>query len=168
MNITDRPTKLNRQRGAALLVSLILLLLLTMMVGSAFTLSTTNQKAVFNMQEREEAVAAANAAIEETINNLIFNSQPAGTPIGDPLLVALNNDSSRTYSVRIRAPQCTGFRLAAATEASSVTLGTMSESRWDTLWDITADVLNDNGDTVTTVRSGVRVRLGNAAKDNYC
>lgn len=154
----------NSQQGATLLVSLILLLLLTMMVGSAFTLTTANQKAVFNMQERDEAVAAANAAIEQAINNLAFNAAPAGGTFN----VAVNAHASRTYSVRLRPPQCTGFRLAASTEASSVTLGTMSDSRWDTVWDITVDVLDGSGNPVTTVRTGVRVRLGNADKENLC
>ncbi|AQZ94794.1 PilX N-terminal domain-containing pilus assembly protein [Halopseudomonas phragmitis] len=160
MNTGSMPAK---QRGATLVVGLIMLLLLTLMVGSAFTLSTTNLKAVGNMQVREEAIAAANAAIEQIISGAF-----ATNPVAQQILIDINNNGTTDYTVEVAQPQCVGFTLAAAAAASSVTLGTMSDSTWDTLWEITATVNDVSSGASATVRQGIRVRLGNAQKTNLC
>ncbi len=160
MNTGSMPAK---QRGATLVVGLIMLLLLTLMVGSAFTLSTTNLKAVGNMQVREEAIAAANAAIEQIISGAF-----ATNPVAQQILIDINNNGTTDYTVEVAQPQCVGFTLAASAAASSVTLGTMSDSTWDTLWEITATVNDVASGASATVRQGIRVRLGNAQKTNLC
>lgn len=160
MNTGSMPAK---QRGATLIVGLIMLLLLTLMVGSAFTLSTTNLKAVGNMQVREEAIAAANAAIEQIISGAF-----ATNPVAQQILIDINNNGTTDYTVEVAQPQCVGFTLAASAAASSVTLGTMSDSTWDTLWEITATVNDVASGASATVRQGIRVRLGNAQKTNLC
>jgi Tfp pilus assembly protein PilX len=53
-----------RQGGAALVIGLIMLVLITLMLLAALNLGTTNFRAVSNMQFREEAIAAANQAID--------------------------------------------------------------------------------------------------------
>lgn len=160
MNTGSMPAK---QRGATLVVGLIMLLLLTLMVGSAFTLSTTNLKAVGNMQVREEAIAAANAAIEQIISGAF-----ATNPVAQQVFIDINNNGTTDYTVDVAQPQCVGFTLAASAAASSVTLGTMSDSTWDTLWEITATVNDVASGASATVRQGIRVRLGNAQKTNLC
>lgn len=45
-----------------------MLVAITLLMVSAFTLSGGNLKVVGNMQYRNEAIAAANIAIEQTIN----------------------------------------------------------------------------------------------------
>ncbi|WP_205890058.1 PilX N-terminal domain-containing pilus assembly protein [Pseudomonas jilinensis] len=152
-----------KQRGATLVVGLIMLLLLTLMVGSAFTLSTTNLKAVGNMQVREEAIAAANAAIELVISSAFIDATK-----DESIEIDINNNGITDYTVNVAKPQCVGFTLAASTAASSVTLGTMSDSTWDTLWEITATVNDVSSGASATVRQGIRVRLGNAQKTNLC
>ena len=60
---------LQRQHGiVTIFVSMILLLLITLMVITAYSLSTTNLRAVGNVQARDEAIAAANSIIEKTIS----------------------------------------------------------------------------------------------------
>lgn len=152
-----------KQRGATLVVGLLMLLLLTVMVGGAFTLSSVNLKAVGNMQVREEAIAAANAAIERVIASA-FASNPQPTEIP----VDINNNGTVDYVVMIGQPQCVGFTQATAAEASSVTLGVLSDSTWDTLWEIVATVNDASSGAKATIRQGVRVRLGNAQKLNLC
>lgn len=151
------------QRGATLIVALIMLLLLTTMVSGAFTLSTTNLKAVHNMQLREEATAAAAAAIEQMISSAFVDS-----PQSQQILIDLNNNGVADYTVEIAEPQCVGYSQAEANAASSVTLGVMSDSTWDTLWEITATVSDPASGTDLTMRQGVRVRLGDAQKTNLC
>ena len=58
----------SKQNGATLVVGLIMLVAITMMMLSAFSLSGGNLKAAGNMQFRNEAIAAARIAIEQTIN----------------------------------------------------------------------------------------------------
>ena len=57
------------QRGAALAVSLIMLVLITLMVIAALNLGTSNFRAVSNTQFREQAIAAANVAIQDRISS---------------------------------------------------------------------------------------------------
>ncbi len=62
---------MRRQQGAALLIGMIMLLLITLTVTAAFNLSSSNLKSVGNLQTRNEAVAAANRAIEEVASGLL-------------------------------------------------------------------------------------------------
>lgn len=151
------------QRGATLIVALIMLLLLTTMVSGAFTLSTTNLKAVQNMQTRDEAMAAANAAIELMISSSFADGLPA-----QAISIDLNNNGVTDYTVELTEPQCVAYSQAEANAASSVTLGVMSDSTWDTLWEISARVNDPISGTNLTVRQGIRVRLGDAQKTNLC
>ncbi len=152
-----------RQRGATLIVGLIMLLLFTMMISSTFMLSSTNLKAVGNMQSRNEALAAANMAI-----NLMLSTAFTAAPAADTVNVDLNNDGTDDYQVQLAQPQCVQASLAAATAPSSVTLATMSRSTWNTVWEIRASVSDPVSGAATVVRSGVRVLLTQAEKDNVC
>lgn len=66
----------HRQRGAALIVSLIMLLLITMLAMSSFTLGKSNLQIVGNMQQRNQAFAAAQAAVATVISNTQFTATP--------------------------------------------------------------------------------------------
>ena len=72
---------------AGLVVALVMLLMLMLMVGSAYTLSGTNLKAVGNMQFRNEAIAAANIGIEKVLSSAFTTS-----PTGEQVNVDINND----------------------------------------------------------------------------
>ncbi len=65
-----------RQRGAALIVSLIMLLLITVLAISAFTLGKSNLQIVGNMQQRNQAFAAAQGAVALTISSTQFTVSP--------------------------------------------------------------------------------------------
>ncbi len=151
------------QRGATLLVAMVMLVLLTLMVSSAFTLSTTNLKSVNNMQMREEAMAAANSAIE-----LVISSAFTTSPAGEEIAIDMNNNGTTDYTVTVAAPQCVSYTLAESASASSVTLGVMSDKTWDTLWDIEATVNDAASGANMTVRQGILVRLADAQKTNLC
>lgn len=152
-----------RQRGATLIVGLIMLLLFTLMISTTFMLSSTNLKAVGNMQSRNEALAAANMAI-----NLMMSTAFTTAPAADTVNVDLNNDGTDDYQVELAQPQCVEASLAAATAPSSVTLATMSRSTWNTVWEIRASVSDPVSGAATVVRTGVRVLLTQAEKDNVC
>lgn len=65
-----------QQQGVVLIVGLMVLLMVTLMAVSGFNLSQSNLKVVGNMESREQAMNAANAAIEEAVSATLFVSSP--------------------------------------------------------------------------------------------
>ncbi len=154
----------HNQRGVTLFVGLIMLVLITLMVTSAFTLSTTNLKSVGNMQAKDEAVAAANQAIEELLSSS-FTDAPGAVNID----VDINNDGTADYLVAIGAPTCIRASIESAAVKSSGSLPSMSTvNSYNTIWDIEATVNDAKTGVKTTVRSGTRVLLTQAQKDDVC
>ena len=68
---------LRRQRGAALIVSLIMLLLITLLAISSFTVGKSNLQIVGNMQQRAQALSAAQSTIATVISSIQFTLTPA-------------------------------------------------------------------------------------------
>lgn len=101
-------TPARSQRGAAMIVGLIMLVLITLTVIAAFALSQGNLKAVSNIQMRNEAVAAANRAIEEVVTSLLpaDTATPLAVPGATQSNVDINNDGTPDYAVQIAAPVC--------------------------------------------------------------
>lgn len=153
------------QRGATLIIGLIMIVLITLIVVNAFNLSSSNLKSVGNMQVREEAIAAANIALEAVISNN-FTGAPAATSD----TVDINKDGTDDYTVAVAIPVCT--RATRATEAapSDVELGTemSSGSTWNTDWDLDATVVDQASGASVRVRQGVRVLLAQAQKEASC
>ncbi len=157
------------QRGATLIVGLIMLAVITLLVTSAFNMSTTNLKAVGNMQRRAEALAAANKAIEQVIS-----SPFTGTPTADEINVDINNDGVNDYVVTIATPTCVSAsrksQAAGAGTASSLSLGLpASVNFYNTVWDIDATVSDVAGSSAAVrVRQGVRVLLSETQYGTVC
>lgn len=156
-----------RERGAALVVGMIMLVLITVMLVTALNLGTTNFRAMTNMQFRNEAIAAANEAIEQVISSP-FTAAPAAEAID----VDINNDATPDYTVQVAVPQCVFAAQAFGADPSSVSLPpTMTvASTWNTVWDLDANVAaaGNAGGAQVRVRSGVRVLLTEAEKDLVC
>lgn len=163
------PVSVGAQRGATLVVGLIMLVLITLVVTSAFLLSTGNLRSVGNMQFRNEAVAAANAATEEVLNSLLTGGSTVAPP-GQLISVDIDNDGKTDYDVTIAAPVCVRASKAAPGYSSSLSLGkTMSTtSFWNTVWDIQADVDDAATGASVRVRQGVRVLLSQSQKASVC
>jgi len=165
------------QGGAALIVGLIMLLLITLAVTAGFTLSNTNLKSVGNMQNRNEAVAASNRAIEEVAASLLLpgvdGSPSLAAPKATASLVDINNDGTNDYTVDIAAPTCVratkstdtggggaigpgGIGGGASTAGSGLNA---LPDQYNSVWDITTTVTHAASGTVTSVRQGVRALL---------
>ena len=154
------------QRGVTLVVGLIMLVLITLIVTSAFILTGSNLQSVGNMQSRDEALAAANRAIEQVLGSA-FVTAPAAEDI-----TYINDDGITSYVVHIAPPQCIRASPDTNGPPSSASLPpSMSvTSFWNTIWDMDATVNgseNPNGAQVH-VREGVRVLLTQAQKDAVC
>lgn len=159
------PASYRAQRGVTLVVGLIMLVLITLMVTTAFTLSTINLKSVGNMQSRDEAIAAANTALEQVLSSPFTNA-----PTAESINVDINNDNKIDYVVSVAQPVCIRAAVAVFATTSSLTLGsTMSTvNRWNTTWDLVATVNDAQTSAKTTVNVGTRVLLSQAKKDAVC
>lgn len=88
-----------RSRGLTLIMVLIFLLLVTMLSISAIRASTVNLKVAQNMTLRQEATAAAGAAIETVISTPAFQAASAPTP--STIAVDLDGDTATDYSAEV-------------------------------------------------------------------
>jgi hypothetical protein len=159
-----------RERGATLVVGLIMLALITITVATAFSLSTTNLKSVGNMQFRNEAIAAANEAIEQVI------SAPfALNPGVSQFQVDIDRDGTTDYIVDVATPTC----ISAATMPTASQEGLMTDvdtpgfeappPTFDTLWNIRATATGSGTGTSVTVVQGVRrTNLDELSRSTYC
>ena len=152
------------ERGAALVVSLIMLVLVTLLVITALNLGSANFRAVSNTQFRDEAIAAANAAIQTRVASS-FDAEPATTNIP----VDLDNDGTTDHLVAV-TPTCISASVAESADRSSESLpASMSlASTWNTVWDIAATVTDDETGAAVNIRTGVRVLLSQAERDAAC
>jgi Tfp pilus assembly protein PilX len=158
------------ERGAALVVSLIMLALVTLLVITALNLGSSNFRSVSNSQFRDEAIAAANAAIQSRIA-ADFDTLP-DPDVPEVTDVDLNNDGTEDYTVEIRRT-CISAAVAESAEQSSVKLppGMSVASTWNTVWDVAASVRDADPDSTgasVNVRAGVRVLLSQAERDTAC
>ena len=152
------------QRGAALIVGLIMLVLITVMLLTALNLGTANFRSVGNMQFRNEAIAAANAAIQERLSSN-FDEEPATSTSN----IDIDADGTPDYSVEV-TPTCIGAIQVFTAPKSSIKLGPGMSAPpvWSTKWDISAVVNDARTGAAVRVRAGSRVLLSDADKQRSC
>lgn len=157
-------SSLGRQRGATLVMGLIMLTVITLMVITAFTMSSTNLKSVGNMQFRNDAIAAANKAIEQVVSSAFTTTTAAQT-----INVDLNNDGTTDYIVTVGIPVCIRASVGGGPVKSSITLPNMSSTGfWNTIWDIEATVTDVVSNTSVKVHSAIRQLRTDAQKTVEC
>lgn len=93
------------QHGATLLIGLIMLVLLTLHALAAYTASTVQLRIVGNMQERQDAQAAANLAIGQVLSSTAFISDSRAVAT-TPLEIDVNADGAADFVVTV-TPTCT-------------------------------------------------------------
>lgn len=155
------------ERGAALVVSLIMLVLITLLVITALNLGSANFRAVSNTQFRDEAVAAANAAIQSRLSTDDFATAPPLIPV--PSEVDINNDGETDYTALVTV-SCISASVAETADPSSASLPPAMSlaSTWNTVWDIAARVTDPVSGASVVVHAGTRALLSQTAKDIAC
>jgi Tfp pilus assembly protein PilX len=152
------------QHGATLVVALIMLTLITLLVLNAFTLSSSNLKAVGNMQARDESIAAANQAIE-----LVVSSAFTDAPVAQEVNVDINKDGTTDYTVAIAVPLCIKAIEVPNPDKCDETLKALcAENTWHTDWDLKATVGDAASGASVVVHQGTRAKLTNAQKTAVC
>ena len=157
-------TSTRRDRGAALAVGLIMLVLITVMLLTALNLGTANFRSVGNQQFRDEAISAANVAIQERLSSTF--DEPPATSVAN---VDIDNDGNPDYSVEV-TPTCIGATQVFVGKKSSIKLGKGMSAPpvWSTTWDISATVNDARTGAAVRVRAGSRVQLSDADKQRSC
>lgn len=144
-----------RQKGATLVVGLIILVAITLLMLSAFSLSGGNLKAVSNMQYRNEAIAAANMVIEQTININFAAINPADYPMS--IDIDIDQDNTTDYVVSVKAPLCIKATLAPVNTLalSGINSNITNSSDYLTLWEIEATALNQATGASAVAKQGI-------------
>lgn len=150
---------LSEQRGATLVVGLIILVAVTLLMISAFSLSGGNLKVVGNMQFRNEAIAAANMAIEQTINVNFAAIDPANYPA--TVNIDIDQDNTTDYVVTIKAPLCLKATLAPVNPlaSSGVNSTVANSSDYLTLWEIEATAQSQATGASVMAKQGISKQL---------
>lgn len=159
----------NQQHGATLIVGLIMLVLITLIVVNAFNLSSSNLKSVGNMQVRDEAVAAANQALETLLSTpTVFKVAPASYEY----VVNINKDSTspRNYTALIAPPTCIRATKASSEVPSDVEMGAAMSagSTWNVNFDVAVNVVDSASGANVEVHQGVSVLLSQVEKNIAC
>jgi len=165
-----KPCTRKRQQGITLIVGLIMLVLITLMVTTAFTLGTTNLKAVGNMQFRNESIAAANKAVEQMVGTY-FGPTMTTVPGTQTISFDINNDGTADYSVLVLPPACVEEKLVPTTSTTPcdpLLPWTCTSSSYSTLWDIEARVTDAVSGTSIRIHQGVRKELTQVQCDLLC
>lgn len=181
------------ERGAALLVALIMLTLMTLMAIASLNIGRINMVIVGNMQNRSQAVAAANAAIQEAISSIAVMESATNVfaaPCAGPntLCYDINADATDDITVTLTpAPACL---LAQPIANSSLNFQTVGDSDCtvqvdqtsfgieggvsgnslcaNTLWEVRAVATDLVTQTSVTVTEGVAVLVGTNDVANFC
>jgi len=90
------------QRGSTLLMALIMLVLLTLMGLASINTATSNLKVVGNMQYQQEAIGAAQSAINVVMSKGSYFSDPSTAPTSTT--VDVHGDGTPDYTVALAQP----------------------------------------------------------------
>ena len=125
---------------------------------------------VGNMQFRDEAIAAANAAMEQ-----VLSSPFTDAPTAQAINVDINNDGVTDYEVNFAKPTCVSDSDLVINSAppSSISLGrsfsVLGSTYYHTVWDLDATVTDATASGASVrVREGIRVLLTKAQYTAAC
>lgn len=172
----------SQQQGATLLVSLIILVLMTLLGVSSFLLGKSNMQTVGNMQQRNEAMAAAQETIEETVSKTQFFETPANAvPNGcaaNKKCVDVNGDGKPDVTVTLATPKCTQAKVVQNSALNfeneedrgcsvspvqnlfgTPTATTGNSLCADSVWELSAEAVDDVTEAEVTVTQGAAVRV---------
>lgn len=165
----------SRQRGTALVVSLIMLVLITLFGIAVVNMSSVNLRVANNEQVKAQSVASAQQAIEQVAStNFPANPQPL------TVAVDVNGDGNSDYNVAVAKPVCNNsvpiklveleisqssdvacFASAASSGSGAVGLAPSGNSVCsNTQWDIAATATDSiNSGATVTVHQGIGQRV---------
>lgn len=178
------------QRGVTLVIALIMMVALALLAVWAFNISTTNLRVVGNAQARQEALAAAQTAVEKTISTPLFIQQAAAVA-SSPIAVDVDNDGVADYTATL-SPQPACFRvrvlkvveldpgsasdincIGSSSASSSIEVEGKAPLTGDSLcadsdWNVRAIVTDSRSNAKVAVNQGVSARSLSTDTANAC
>jgi len=162
-------------------VTLIMLVMLTLIVFTAARLSSSNLLVVGNLQHQDEAMTAANLAIEHVLST-DFTIAPAASAVS----VDLEKDGTLDFEVQV-TPACLRARVIPTAELNASNpadqgcllgmgtgagglggaAGTLSFCA-ETLWEIRAVAAHAQTGARVVVRQGIARRISTAFASSAC
>lgn len=179
------------QRGATLIIALIMLVALAMLSAWAFNGSQMNLRVVGNSQARQEAVSAAQAAIELTISTPAFSTDPVAVA-ASAIPIDVDGDAAPDYQVQLTpAPSCYRVRVLKVNEldpgvagdraclgssaspnpgieTAGATPATGDSLCADSEWNLRAVVIDPRTNANAVVNQGVAIRSLSTDTANAC
>jgi Tfp pilus assembly protein PilX len=178
-------TLIARQRGAALIVSLIMLLLITILAVTAFRLGKSNLQIIGNVQQRDQEVDAGQFAIDQTVSSLQFTLTPTnavpnpcnGVPnevcaaaaggTGSDITVTVNPTCDSIQPIPVTAlnfsdPNDAGCLIGAGQNYGVSGASSNNSMCSNSLWNINAKATDNVTGSVATVDEGAAVRVSSA------
>ncbi|WP_409524641.1 PilX N-terminal domain-containing pilus assembly protein [Nitrincola sp. MINF-07-Sa-05] len=167
-----------RQKGAVLAIALIMLLLITLMAVSSFNMSRSNLQVTANLENRTQAIALADAALEEAISRTLFFTQPNDIFINSCVVnntkcYDINADGTNDFTVTVDPPLCimvdpilnSELDLSVPDDIGCLIETGANSLCADSTWDLQAIAVDNLTAGRATVRQGVgvRVSMNNAA-----
>ena len=182
-----------RQRGMTLLVALIMLVLMTLFAVTTFNLGKSSMQVVGNMQQRTQAMSAAQSTVEEVISSTDFTLTPAsalrlpclGTP--NRRCADVNGSGGNDITVTLTpAPRCVSSKtipnaslnLSSTNDAGCSTgvsqnFGIIGAATGDSLcansmWELNAVAVDNVTQARASVTQGVTVRVTSQSLATSC
>lgn len=162
-------TTRSAQHGAVLIVGMIVLVLLTVIVVGSFNLTRSNQQVIYNQQVSDDAVTAAQVAVERVIGSV--QPEDIRTLSTYQESVDLNDDNVADYTVTVTVPDCVRRRQASGGQPSDVELGAEMQTPgfWFTDWEFRSVVVDNRTGARATVVQGIRLfQTENEMKASGC
>jgi Tfp pilus assembly protein PilX len=181
----------SRQTGAALIVSLIMLILISLLAVASFKLSKGNLQIVGNMQQRNQALGAAQGAIDQLVSNSLFITTPANA-IANPCngvpnttCVDVNGDGVADVNVTV-SPACIANHIVPGSQLNPTVqsdqncmlsgnptcagTGSCSSSSLcaDTVWNTHATASDTATGAQYVIDEGTKVRIPSATTGTTC
>lgn len=176
------------QRGVTLVITLVMMLLVGLVAMSSLGGSERNLQISGNMQMRNEALAASQVLVEQTISSAAFTRDPAAAA-AVVHAIDLDGDGRADQQVRLDPmPACLRVRpikVAELDPALDSDLSCMGSSQQvtgrdftasasgdslcgDSLWNVSAAVSDAVTGAQVRVHQGVSIRIATADSQNAC
>lgn len=175
-----------QQRGIALVVSLIILVLMTLLAVTSFNIGKNDLNVMGNMQQRDQAAAAARTVLQSTISSTTFMNSPSSAIIGNCGGVSVNNancfdlNGDGTEDVKVAltpTPKCVmtqtilnssldlskadslGCAVGVSNQSGIVGVASAGASLCaNTVWELTAEATDLSSGAKTDVTAGAAAR----------
>jgi len=143
-----------RQQGISLVMSLIMLVVLTLIAASATFSTNSSLRIVGNMQMQDEALTAAQRAIDEQLDKSANALANFKNPAAKSLDVDINLDGTTDYKVAVTQPTCISREPKPGNSAKLKDSATVS-----TFWEVGATVQQTSTGTKIVHNQGIQIDM---------